>query len=285
VEAQLSLDTANNRLSGFVNSQFEKVEQILKQYNLEGFYGSGSGMAIISGTPKAPKSEVLVQGTGFALINDRHVFLGQVEARANVDANGLHLSRGSVIGPNGVVKATGDVAWKTKKINFKVNSGSVDLGGYFDEVGGLGFLGGQVTGTLTKPVFDGNFELYGLQFSNRRWPQVSAAIHADRDRLEASEIQGHGGTGRIDGEASLDFKSGALSGLLKAERIPLQDWVNEKIVGMASLPRIALAGTLRSPVVALDAVALGVHAWDTEPARTVFGWKRASSESARARVP
>jgi hypothetical protein len=210
--------------------------------------------ALLSGTPRDPR--ILVDLTGFAQLElpDRKVLLGEVDARVNWKDSVATLDRAVLTGPNGVINASGNVNTATNSLNLELEAAGIDLSAWSDQVSGVGYGSGRITGSTSAPVVTMNTTLLNLQAGGVTIPKGTALLTYSGSELLASDIQVVYGLGMVGGQASIELKSGALNGLLQAKDIFVADLLpNVPIVGRVGADQILLSGTIDDPNFSVNA--------------------------------
>ena len=210
--------------------------------------------ALLTGTPTDP--QVLVDLTGFAQLGlaEKTVLLGEIDARVDWRNGKAVLDRAVLSGPNGVVNASGSVSTLNSTLDIELEAAGIDLAAWTDQVSGVAYGSGRLTGPLDKPQLVMETTVVNIQAGEVTIPKGSATlVYAGGDIL-ADNIEITYGLGSLTGQARYDLSDGGISGLLKAQDIFVADLIpGSPIVGRVGADQIALSGTVEKPEFAVNA--------------------------------
>ncbi|HXH60556.1 MAG TPA: hypothetical protein VNI20_04295 [Fimbriimonadaceae bacterium] len=262
----VSVDLATGKLDGNLQSQRGRLEPIAEHFGTDRVKGIVSVFAVLKGTYDVPIAEVYARGSGGVRVGseDNLVSLGVFEMRGRLDQEGAHLDRLEVNGQNGLLVADGSMKWDGSVLDFKVNGGGLDLHSASKKVEGLGFVKANITGTREAPSANGRIEIYGLKAFDRAVPQLVVDWSADGDHLSFDRFAARAGTGKVDGHATLDFKSNGLDGEFNGSGVRLEEWLSKDTVGSVAVQDGRIGGTLDDPTASARVVTGPLYAAGAE---------------------
>lgn len=274
LQGAANLDPKTGRIEGYLDTERGPVGPVLARLGVPGVSGTAELVATIAGTLAQPRVEAMASGRGsYTPEGGQGLFLGNVQARASLLGQNLHLRRLTAIGPNGTYWAGGQVDLAKGTMDVQVTGGGLDLGTLAPNVQGMAFARARATGPLTDPTVTGRVEAYGVQVEGSEVPQVAANVRATKSEVLAEDILGLIGTGRVEGDAKLVLDGMGLSGQLEARGISLIDLGVPDVFGELDASGIVLGGTVEKPtfaglVTTPELVAYGVPVTDL---RAEFG--------------
>lgn len=243
--------TANYKgefLTGLVNTERDRLVRLEVPFEGGKVTMAGRSQILISGTPARP--EVLVDLTGFANLGlpEREVLLGEVDARL-IWKNGVAVvTRGVLSGPNGTASFGGTVSTDRQELNLSLDLAGIDISAWQDQIQGVAYGSGRLTGKFSDPQLNLETTVLNIQANEFTLPKAEGVIRYGDGRVVVSDVVVAYGLGSVSGDAQIDLKTQAVSGLLTAQDIFVADLVPTlPIVGRIGSDSIVLSGTVSEP--------------------------------------
>lgn len=177
--------------------------------------GIGNASFSINGPLSSPR---LTADASASNMNVAGFVVNKVNARLNYDGKDFHVTRlRAVGGPAGSVSLAGQLS--TKSIQLFVKADAADLGqltGFLglDGLKGIGYFSGWVKGTLSKPRFGGDAELFEGSFKEYPIDYARVSLSGDTNGVRISQA--------IARMYPAELKLSGQIGRLNASRIPFQ---------------------------------------------------------------
>lgn len=254
VKGWLTADYRGNFLAGEAETVGDRVVPLEFDLQNGSVVLAARAKALVTGTPADP--QVLADLTGFAQLNlgEREYLLGEVDSRVEWRNGTARFDRAVVSGPNGVLSATGSVDTAKQTLALQIEAGGVDLSAYADQLTGVGYGTGTVTGTFQEPRAVMEATVLNLRIGDTVLPRTEATLAFDGQVVSADRLVSVFGLGRVTGQATYTLDSGAVTAHLAAKDIFVADLLPDSpAVGRVDAPQILIAGTLEHPTVDVTA--------------------------------
>jgi hypothetical protein len=255
----VGIDFETGKLSGGVQTPRSRLETVSQRFGTDRLAGLVSIVAILGGTMDAPETELYARGSGGLRIDEGPLLdLGVFEARGHTGPDGLAIQRLTANGPNGVIAASGSMAWGGE-IDFTVSGGGIDASALSEDLRGIGFLNAKVGGTTGDPRAMGRLEVYGFEALERKVPQLVVDWSSDETLLTLDRIAGRAGTGQIGGRLTMRWDDHRLAGEFSGTDIRTEEWIARETIGSVAVENGRVTGTLEDPLVTADLLAGTVY--------------------------
>lgn len=239
-------------LNGAVTAPTVDLATVAKQFRARGLSGKAQVSLLLGGTRSNPTAILEASGQGSYRVQGR-LITGRFQAAGNYANDQVHVARLRVGSDAGSARAIGIVNVKKKTLSLKVDANNVRLEKLREDITGSLNASGTLEGPLSNPTFSGRALALGVQASGQQIPFASAQVTADKTRLAANDIRIVKGTGEANGEAAVNWKTGALSGSMSASNVLLNEYLGEEALGTVTIPKLTLGGTLKEPQAAGNA--------------------------------
>ncbi|HVT13779.1 MAG TPA: translocation/assembly module TamB domain-containing protein [Fimbriimonadaceae bacterium] len=236
----------NPTLTGAVTAPSVDLAVVARQLHARGLSGKAQVSVLVGGARANPTAILEASGQGAYRVQGK-LLTGRFQAAGNYANDRILVNRLRVGTDAGSARAIGVVNVKKKTLSLKVEANNVRLEKLREDITGSLNASGTVTGAFSDPKFSGHALALGVQASNEQIPFASAQVVADKTRLTANDIHVVKGSGEATGEASVVWKTGALSGSASASNVLLNEYLGDEALGSVTIPKLTLGGTLKEP--------------------------------------
>ncbi|MBL8068776.1 MAG: hypothetical protein JNM28_10025 [Armatimonadetes bacterium] len=244
----VTADYRGNFVAGEVETVGDKIVPLEFPLDNGVFVLAARAKALLTGTPADPQILADVAGYAQLSLGDKDYLLGEVDARIGWRKGLATIERAVASGPNGVLSASGSVNTDKQALNLEVEAGGVDLSAYTNQLTGVAYGSGTLTGTFQSPRAVLEATVLNLRAGDTVLPRTEATLAFDGKQVSASRIVSQFGLGRVTGQATYDIESGGILANLAAKDIFLADLLPDApFVGRVDSDAITVSGTLDEP--------------------------------------
>lgn len=254
----LALNTRTQQLRGALDAQSLDLAQWGKRFGVAGVSGTGKLTAIISGSTSSPV--VVAQSEGSARWtkhgDGQATPLGGYEARVELRGNRLLVKRAVVTGSTGMAVVDGFADLGSKELNLSFRAGGIELGQFVDDIEGVVFGSGTITGSFEEPKAQGELKVFGLTWQEQVVPvlQTDWTFVKDAD-VVIENLRAAIGSAEAGGRLVWNPASGKIEGKLAVDQLEISDFTNGSALGRVKLGNITIGGTTEDPSVSAQASA------------------------------
>lgn len=245
VAGSFALDTNAKALSGAVAVDRVDLGMLARRFGVAGLSGHGSIVASLGGTVARPAVQLEARGDA-VFRNQGRSLSGTFDLSGAYAGDSLQLRRALLIGPFGLVAATGQIG-NAGDIGIQVTGRDLNAAAIDPSLEGRANLIARISGTASRPVATGYLEAYNLSTKNYLIPAIATDFTVDRHHAELRGLRATRGTAELAGNAAYGFQKGTISGLLKARGLQIADLLGEEFAGAIDIPEAKIGGTLKNP--------------------------------------
>ncbi|MBA4291942.1 hypothetical protein C0431_03135 [bacterium] len=238
-----------NFVTGILRTDGDRLVRLEFPFESGKVVVAGRSQALISGTPAKP--EVMVDLTGVANLNlpDRDVLLGDVDGRVLWKNNVAQIERGILSGPTGTASLSGRILTDTQTIDLEVDLAGMDLSAWQDQVRGVGYGSGRITGKVAEPVVRIDSTVLDVSVGEISIPKGTATVTYLGNQVTASDLNVAYGLGAITGDVQLELDSQRLTGVFRGNDLFVADLVPQlPLIGKVGAEEVLLSGTISEPM-------------------------------------
>lgn len=244
-------DLSKQTIVGGLEAASVPLGLLAERAGFTGLSGSADVKAVLRGTLQRPSVLAYAEGRArYAPQDAEPMNLGRFQVQLKSDAQSVRLDRLFVDGPTGTLVAHGGLDAQRAKI--LVRAGGLPLSLVHPELDGAGSFAGIVSGSPSRPRFDGMAEAVAVTYRGRGVAQAQANLSVDAERVQLNDFWALTGSGIAQAGGALDLRTRRIAGEFQVRDLLMGHWAGPNIVGPANLEHGRVSGTLDDPVVTVE---------------------------------
>ncbi|MBC8064932.1 MAG: hypothetical protein H7Y17_08890, partial [Chlorobia bacterium] len=248
IDGSVAVDNTGRGLSGTLRLANLDIGGLAKRFNVKGVTGKGKADVLLAGTVEKPVAFIRADSQGqYSWDPKARPNTGRFTLAATLKDNRIRFDQAYLVTPAGSIAANGTYDLGSDRLSLRAIGSGIDLDRVDPQFEGIGRFSASIGGTLSKPSYEGNAELFGFKIKDQPIPIITGKFKGDLRSVFASDLKVVKGASQAKGDVSLRFKDMALGGKFEALGVQLSDFLGDDYLATIDLPDARLSGTLSKP--------------------------------------